>query len=170
MDFSTNLNVCQLVQVVTIFLTGLVAGLFYSFEFAVIKGLGSLSNEAYLQSFKSINRVIQNPFFFTSFVGSFLLLPVTAWLSFSHQSTTSFYLVLVATILYTVNVFGVTIFCNVPLNEQLDKFLISTATENDMASMREIFESSWNYYNCIRTISAILVFVLTAMSLIKYKF
>lgn len=165
MESATSLNLMQLFQILSIVLTGLLAGLFYGYECSVIDGLSKLSNDAYIQSFQSINKVIQNPYFFLSFIGSVFMLPIATWLSYNNQGNVSFYILLAATILYYINVFGITIFYNVPLNEQLANFSISSATAEEISEMRQVFESSWNYYHTIRTISAITAFVLTALSM-----
>ena len=79
-------------------------------------------------------------------------------------------LLLSATLIYVIGVFGVTMFGNVPLNEQLAKFSISTATESEIIKMRIAFEKPWNAYHTIRTIASILSFGLTILSIIRGKF
>jgi uncharacterized membrane protein len=72
-------------------------------------------------------------------------------------------------IIYFVGVLGVTMLCNVPLNEQLAKFSISTATSNEISAMRKSFERPWNAYHTIRTIASIVSFGLTILSIIKSR-
>ena len=165
MENSGIITFLQLVQITAILLTGLLAGLFYGYDCSVIKGLGHLENSAYLQAFQSINKAIQNPYFFLSFMGSLLILPVASWLSYKQGAP--FYLLLSASILYFIGVFGVTIGCNIPLNEQLATFQISSATESEISVMRKTFEHSWNTYHKIRTAAAIAVFGLTILALLK---
>ena len=169
MENSVNTNLIQLFQFVTILFTGLLAGLFYGYDCSVIKGLGNLQNNVYLQSFQYINKAIQNPYFFISFMGSLLLLPLTTWLSYKSGSLTTFYFLLSSTLIYVVGVFAVTIFGNVPLNEQLAKFSILTATTNEIAAMRKAFEKPWNTYHTIRTIASVISFGLAILSIIKNK-
>jgi uncharacterized membrane protein len=156
-----------LFQIVAILLTGLAAGLFYSYDCSVIKGLGNLPDPEYLGALKSINRAILNPYFFISFMGSLLVLPIAVWLSYKGGSTASCYLLVAATIVYAAGVFGVTILGNVPLNNLLERFDITTASHADIQAMRQKFETSWNMFNHIRTSSAILSFLLTIVSLVK---
>jgi uncharacterized membrane protein len=167
MESSVNFNAVQLVQFTSVLLTGLLAGLFYGYDCSVIKGLGNLSDTAYLQSFQSINKAIQNPYFFVSFMGSLLILPIASWLSYNSSNSVSFYLLLLATLIYFIGVFGVTIFCNVPLNEQLTNFSISTSSETEISIMRKAFEKPWNYYHSIRTVASIISFGLTILSVFK---
>lgn len=169
MENSINLTTVQLLQFTAVLLTGLLSGLFYGYDCSVIKGLGNLSDIAYLQSFQSINKAIQNPYFFLSFMGSLLILPIASWLSYNSSNSVSFYLLLLATLIYFIGVFGVTIFCNVPLNEQLANFSISTSSETEISIMRKAFEKPWNYYHSIRTVASIISFGLTILSVFKSK-
>ncbi|MBC7935391.1 MAG: DUF1772 domain-containing protein [Rhizobacter sp.] len=169
MENSISINIPPLVHVLAVLLTGLIAGLFYGYDCSVVTGLGKLNNETYLQAFQSINKVILRPYFFISFMGSLAVLPVAGWLSYTRGSSTAFYLLLFATIIYTVAVVGVTLFCNVPLNEQLSKFNVTAATQNEIAGMRALFEKPWNRYHTIRTVAAAFAFVLTILSLLKGK-
>jgi uncharacterized membrane protein len=159
----------QLGQFTAVLLTGLVSGLFYGYQCSVIKGLADLENDVYLKSFQSINKVIQNPLFFINFIGSLIVLPIACWLSFKHNNMIGFYLMLSATLIYFIGVFGVTIFCNVPLNNQLDNFSIVNAKSNEIAKMRKAFEKPWNAYHIVRTIAAVISFGLAILSIIKNK-
>ncbi|PBQ33275.1 hypothetical protein CNR22_16335 [Sphingobacteriaceae bacterium] len=150
-----------------ILLTGLVAGLFYGYDCSVITGLGNLQDKEYLQAFQSINRAILNPYFFTSFMGSLVLLPVASYFSFKNGPGTSFYFLLSATLVYIIGVMGITLLGNVPLNTTLDQFNSVTASENDIKIMREKFESSWNNLHHWRTFSSVLSFLLCIVALLK---
>lgn len=148
-------------------LCGLLAGLFYGYDCSVIRGLGNLKDKAYLSAFQSINKAILNPWFFASFAGSLIVLPVTAWVSYGQASMTSFYLVLGAGIVYAVAVFGVTVARNVPLNERLAAADLNTLTDADITKMREHFEKTWNFYHRIRTIASIVSFSLVLLSIFR---
>jgi len=152
-------------KIIAVLLSGLVAGLFYAFQYSVINGLGLLGDKAYLSSFQAINKAILNPVFYASFMGCLVILPIASWLTYQNGDSTAFIYLLAATALYFVGVFGVTIFGNVPLNETLARFNIPEATPKELASLRELFESPWNRYNLIRTIAAIFSFILTALSI-----
>lgn len=157
----------NLIPALSILLVGLAAGLFYGYDCSVIGGLGKLSDKEYLAAFQSINRVILNPYFFISFMGSLIVLAVAAWLNYKTENFTSFYYLLAATLIYAIGVFGVTMFGNVPLNNLLDRFDISSASTEAINAMRQKFETSWNMLHHIRTYAAILSFLLSIISLIK---
>src|SRR5689334_16707169 len=154
-------------QLAAVILVGLAAGLFYSWDCAIAGGLGNLPDKEYLSAFQSINRVILNPYFFLSFMGSVILLPVAAWRTYRTGNPGAFYLMLAAAILYVVGVFGVTIGGNVPLNDMVDKFDIANASAEAIKAMRLKFESNWNSLQHIRTYAAILAFISAVISLIR---
>ncbi|UIR57418.1 DUF1772 domain-containing protein [Sphingobacterium sp. SRCM116780] len=119
---------------------------------------------------QSINREVQNTLFFICFFCPLLLLPITAFLHYNDNSN-RFILLLIATACYLIGVFGVTVFGNVPLNNQLEQFDFSIATEATIKQMRNIFEKRWNFLNNIRTVSALfaLIFILFTCIMTKGK-
>ncbi len=142
-------------------------GLLYGYACSVNPGLNKLSDSGYLKGMQSINKEILNPFFFISFMGTPVILPVTAWYSKSHASPACFYLLLAATLVYIAGVIGVTAFGNIPLNNALAKFNVTNATAETLLHQRKAFETSWNSYHLLRTIFSIIVTSLTIVAAIK---
>ena len=54
-------------------LTGLSAGLCFTWGNAVTPGIGKLDDLGFLMAFQQMNRVILNPIFFIVFIGPFFL-------------------------------------------------------------------------------------------------
>ena len=138
------------------------AGLFYAYACSVNLGLGRLPDAGYLAAMQSINRAILNPVFLLVFMGAVIIFPIGAYRVYTPPPSFSFYLLLAASILYIVGVFGVTMAANVPLNDRLDAFDLSAATPETLARFRTEFEGPWNSWNLVRTIAAILAFLLAA--------
>lgn len=136
--------------------TSLAAGLFYAYSCSVNPGLGRLGDAEYLRAMQSINRAILNPVFFASFLGAVVLLPLATWFSYQGQPNARFWYFLAAAIVYIVLVFGVTIGGNVPLNEALDKFNIDSASAEEIARHRTLFEKRWNMFHSIRSVSNVV--------------
>ena len=155
------------IHVLSIVLVGLAAGLFYGWDCSIIGGLGKLSDKEYLTAFQSINRVILNPYFLISFMGSLIALAIATWLNYKTGNLDSFYYLLAATLVYAIGLFGVTMLGNVPLNNLLDRFDISNASTEAINAMRQKFEAKWNMLHHIRTYAAILSFLLSIISLMK---
>ena len=161
------MNTHQLLYGTSILLTGLLAGLFFGFQCSIINGLGALGNKEYLLSFQSINRVIQNPVFLLSFMGPVIVLPITCYLNYKIGGSDLFPYILSSALIYFVAVFGITIACNVPLNELLDSFNIQSATDIQLQDMRLKFEAGWNKWHLVRTIASIIAFLTLIIPLLK---
>lgn len=140
--------------------TALMAGVFFAFSCSVNLGLGRLSDAAYLAAFQSINRAIQNPVFLICFLGAPVLLPLSVWLHYHQPLSVRFWFLLAATLVYLVGTFGVTVFGNIPLNNQLDSFPLLSASADEITRQRAQFEGPWNRLNTVRTLSSALAVIL----------
>lgn len=161
------MKMTTIILLITGVLTALIAGLFYAYSCSVVLGLGKLADVEYLKAMQSINREILNPIFFLSFMGTAAMLPISAFLFRAHHPV--FILLLLATIIYLVGVFGVTVVGNVPLNDQLDQFNVSDATVEAIKKMRDAFENRWNFLNNIRTICSTVCIILVICACIWTK-
>lgn len=158
----------KIIFLVTSVLLALICGLFYAYTCSVSLGLKRLPSAEYLRSMQEINRAILNPWFFLSFIGSLIMLPVATGSSYWNDGATgSFFCLAAAAIVYIIGVFGVTIFGNVPLNEMLDKFDIGSATGEQIHAKRLEFEAPWNKLNLTRTLANTLSFILLMLSFLK---
>jgi uncharacterized membrane protein len=150
--------------ILTAICSSLIAGLFYAYSVSVNPGLHALSDEQYVAAMQSINKAILNPFFFATFMGTLVLLPVSTYLHVSHANKAKFVLLLTASIIYILLVFGVTVVKNVPLNEELARYDLSSASPEAITSARVKFENTWNAWHQVRTLSCIIAaaFVIVA--------
>ena len=161
------MKMTTLVLIITAVLTALIGGLFYAYSCSVVLGLGKLSDVEYLKAMQNINREILNPVFFMSFMGTAILLPVSAFLFRGHQP--AFIFLLLAALAYLIGVFGVTVAGNVPMNDALDKFDISGSATEAIRQMRDNFENRWNFLNNIRTAFSIISITLAVCACIWHK-
>lgn len=159
----------QILLGITAVSTALMGGLFYAYSCSVNPGLGRLSDSGYLLAMQSINRAILNPVFFSSFLGSLVLLPVCTWAYFSYAVSPGSWCLLGAAFVYFVGVFGVTIGGNVPLNNALDKADLTAAGEAELAGYRAAFEQRWNRLNTVRTVAAVATVGLVVAACIGLK-
>lgn len=151
--------------VASIILTGLSAGLCFTWSNAVTPGIGHLDNLGYLSAFQQMNRTIINPSSMIVFFGPLLLHLVNIYL-FKNTSTTTMWVLILAAAIYFFGVVLITIFGNVPLNELLDKTNLSTASIEDLRSLRETFEDKWNRLHLIRTVTSGISFLLLTITLL----
>lgn len=157
------------ILLITTLLTALSSGLFYAYACSVNPGLHRLSDSNYLSAMQSINRAILNPAFFIVFLGPVLLLPLTSWLYYNTGNPATFRYLLLATGLYLVGVFGVTMLFNVPLNNALDVFDISKASPQEMVAQRAAFEGPWGNWHLVRTIAAVLAAISLLISIFSRR-
>lgn len=160
MEFSIK----TLVLLSAIILTGLSAGLFYSWQVSVIPGTRKVMDLTYLQTMQSINRAILNPAFFIIFFGSLIMLGISTFISLKTDGML-FSLLLASSIFYFIGPFGITALGNVPLNDQLDIINISELSAVKAAEFRQFYEAKWNQLHLIRTVLAVLSFMLATAAL-----
>lgn len=158
----------KITLLITALLTALSSGFFYAWSCSVNAGLGRLADAEYLRAMQSVNRAVLNPLFFASFTGTLVMLPVSSWLWFSAEGfSAGFYLLLAASLIYAVGVFGVTAAGNVPLNESLDTFDTKATSLQEMRERRRTFEIPWNRYHGIRTLANFFSLVLLLWAIIQ---
>jgi len=140
--------------------TGLVAGVFYAHAVSVNLGLAAQPDTDYVAAMQAINERIQNPLFFLSFFGAalFLLAALAAHYRRLQRSSGRFRLIALACALYIGGGFLLTVFVNVPMNEELAQ-VSAGASPGELASARAAYEGVWNFWNGVRTVFSILAFL-----------
>ena len=162
-----DINFKIIILILSILLTGLTAGLCFTWSNAVTPGIGRLDNIGFLKAFQAMNRAIINPKFMIVFMGPTLLLFLNAYLF--RSSNTIFWLFFVAAILFFIGIGLVTIFGNVPLNEILDASNLESLSKGELQALRDNFEQSWNRWHTIRSISSFTSFVFLIMGMVYSK-
>lgn len=134
-------------------LTGLLAGLFYAFNVAIVPGLRSIPSSQHIAAMQAINAKIQNPIFFVSFFGPTLLLPLAAYL---HRDKPQFALLATAAVLFIVGANGLTIAVHLPLNAKLDQAELATLSQAEADQMRADYQgagTTWMRWHTVRTLA-----------------
>ncbi|MFP4846473.1 DUF1772 domain-containing protein [Winogradskyella sp. PE311] len=156
-----------IVMMLGILFTGLTAGLCFTWSNAVTPGIGRLDNLSFLKAFQAMNRAIINGKFMIVFFGPVLLLFLNTYLF--KGNNTSFWLFLIAAILFFIGIGLVTIFGNVPLNEVLDKSNLEALSKIELQELRDRFEKPWNLLHTIRTLSSFSAFMLLIIGMLYSK-
>ena len=140
--------------------TGLIAGDFYAYAVLVNLGLAAQPDADYVAAMQAINERIQNPLFFLSFFGAalFLLAALAAHYRRLQRSSGRFRLIALACALYIGGGFLLTVFVNVPMNEELAR-VSAGASPGELARARAAYEGVWNFWNGVRTVFSILAFL-----------
>ena len=153
-----------------IILTGLMAGIFFTWSNAVKPGIGKLSDIEYLRALQSMNRVILNNAFRIIFLGAIIAVALVPVFYFNLYPKNIFWLFVFTLVIYWIGVFGVTVSGNIPLNEILDKTNLESITLEEIKTLRKSIELKWNNYNLIRCISSGITFILLVVSFLAlYK-
>jgi uncharacterized membrane protein len=140
---------------------GLMAGVFWIYSNAIMRGLGRTDDRTFVGAFQSIDRAIINPSFMATFFGALVLTGATAALNVSDGDvlpwTVAAFLLYLAVIVITVRV-------NVPRNDE-----IKAATDNDLAAVRQRFdEARWVRWNTVRAVASTAALACLAWALAEY--
>jgi uncharacterized membrane protein len=159
-----------IILALAILLTGLMAGIFFTWSNAVKPGIGKLSDIEYLTALQSMNRVILNNAFKIIFLGAIIAVALVPVFYFNLYPKNIFWLFVFTLVIYWIGVFGVTVSGNIPLNEILDKTNLESITLEEIKTLRKSIELKWNNYNLIRCISSGITFILLIVSFLTlYK-
>ena len=140
------------------FTTGLLAGVFYAYAVSVNLGLAVQPDASYVAVMQAINERIENPLFFASFFGALLFLLAALVVYSPRPRSGRFLLVALACALYVGGGFLLTVFVNVPMNEEL-AHVSAGASPGELARARAAYEGVWNFWNGVRTVFSILAFL-----------
>ena len=131
---------------------GLIAGAFFAFSTFIMKALGNIPAPQGIAAMQSINLVVINPAFLGVFVGTAAVcmgVIVAAGLRWQDPGAL---LLILGSLLYVAGTFGVTMLCNVPLNDALAVVEPASAAG---AKLWDRYLTSWTVWNHVRTIAAL---------------
>jgi uncharacterized membrane protein len=144
--------------------SGLIAGVFFAFSSFVMPALARLPAAQGIASMQSINVVVLNRSFLSVFAGTAGLCLILAVLSLLSWSASGSKLRLVGSALYVIGTFWVTMACNVPMNEALDKVSPDSAQALQAWST---FVPRWTTFNSVRAAAALAATTLLILSLVQ---
>jgi uncharacterized membrane protein len=132
---------------------GLMGGLFFVFSNTIIAAFDRLPAGGGVPAMQRINDVILNPVFFLVFFGTALLCLVLLVFYATHLSKPGAWIACVGALLYLLGCIGVTMVCNVPLNNELAAIPL---TATDLAAQWQAYRVPWNNWNHVRTLTCAL--------------
>ncbi|WP_348773830.1 anthrone oxygenase family protein [Micromonospora sp. WMMD964] len=144
--------------------TGLTAGLFAAFAYAVMPGLGRADDRTLVLAMQRINESILNGWFAVCFGGALLFTLLAAALHLGADRRAALPWIVAGLLAYLV-VLGVTAVVNVPLNNVLAR-AGDVDRVADLAAVRERFESTWVRGNVVRAVASTGAFGLLAWALV----
>jgi len=159
--------VASIVAVVSLLLTATVSGVFFAYSNSVVPGLDAVRPEQAITSMTSINRVILNPAFLTSFVGPPVALLLAGILIMIEGGTAGGLLFIAAAVIYAAGCIAPTAVVNVPLNNALDTGSIPT----DPAEAGEkwtAYSQRWKRWNHVRAAGSLAAVGLAGVALLVW--
>lgn len=141
--------------------TGLYAGYMLAFSTGVMPALGELDDAQFTSAMRMVNRKVPRALFLLLLVGSVALPTVSLVLRPDGRESDEQLMVAAAAVCALVGHL-ITIAGNVPLNNALEGSRDST----DQHAARTAFESRWNRLHTVRTLFAVLAFVLMTLSVV----
>ena len=131
---------------------GLNAGVFFAFSTFVMPALKRLPPAQGIAAMQSINKLAVTPAFMAVLFGTAVAcLGLVAWAAVSWGGRSAA-LVIAGGALYIVGTIGVTIACNVPLNDGLATLL---PQGTGAAGLWDEYVTKWSAWNHVRTVAAL---------------
>lgn len=135
--------------------SGVVGGIFYAFSSFIMAALARLPSSQGAAAMNAINVTVINPTFMLAFMGTAIVCLVLAGGSFFWWDQSAGKLVLAASLFYLIGCFGVTMVCNVPLNDGL-----AAAAPAQEAALWARYLDAWTFWNTVRTAASIVSAIL----------
>tara|TARA_B100000003_G_C10931242_1_gene371227 strand:- start:1796 stop:2296 length:501 start_codon:yes stop_codon:yes gene_type:complete len=162
-----SLEAVHMTLLLTTLLCSLVVGLLFGFTVVVMPGISKLNDHDFLKAFKQMDGIIQDnqPLFMVVWVGSIFSVLGTLVLGTLQLTGLQLNLLWAAGVLYLLGVQAPTIRFNIPLNNALQGWDLTSMDEAALTEARTAFEAPWNRWNRIRTFYgvvsvSVLLFVL----------
>ncbi|MCH2164851.1 MAG: DUF1772 domain-containing protein [Marinovum sp.] len=142
----------------------LVGGVFLAFSDFIMRSLAHTSGAAGIEAMQVINREVFRWVFMVLFIGMApisILIGVYGGVFMGGQSGT---LMVLAGLVYVIGCFGVTVFCNVPMNEALAG--MDTTSDAARAYWTGTYLPRWTFCNSVRTVACVVSSALLLFSLL----
>jgi uncharacterized membrane protein len=163
-EFAVLQSISFPLAILTAVLAGLGTGSLFAFSSFVMGALARLAPAQAITAMQSINIVVINPLFMGAFMGAaacFVLLAATVWQDAGQDYAL---LVWIAAALYLAGMIGVTLVCNVPLNNGL---AVVEASRADAGSIWAAYYRDWQFWNHIRTAAGALSLALLILAIAR---
>jgi uncharacterized membrane protein len=132
--------------------SGLIAGVFFIFSFAVMRALSRITPFSGMWAMQSINIYILNPVFLGVFLGTAIICAALAITAVVRWHLPGAGWLLAGTMIYIVGSIGVTMVFNVPLNNTL---MVADPATPEGLELWAKYLTDWTFWNHVRTFASI---------------
>jgi uncharacterized membrane protein len=133
---------------VSVIACALVAGVFLTFSDFVMKSLAATKPAGGIEAMQVINHKVFKTVFMVLLLGMSALSPLLIAYGYFYVPGAASAWVIAGGAIYLAGVFLVTIICNVPMNQRLDRM---DHTSHDAASYWRRYVPAWSFWNHVRT-------------------
>lgn len=140
--------------------SALMAGVFFTFSAFVMQALAKLPAGEGIRAMRTINQVILNPWFLSSFLGTALLSACIGLFSILGNQARGSIWFLLAAALYFFGTFLITGIKNVPMNNQLESI-----DDRNAKDYWRHYLKKWTAFNHIRTVTSLVAVLFYAVGL-----
>ncbi|MEO1452869.1 MAG: anthrone oxygenase family protein [Pseudomonadota bacterium] len=130
----------------------LVGGVFLAFSDFIMRSLALTAGHGGVEAMQVINREVFRWVFMALFLGMAAVSVIVAGYGAFDVSGAAGTLIMMAGLVYLIGCFGVTVFCNVPMNEALAGMEMSSGTTRDY--WLETYVPRWTFWNSVRTVAS----------------
>ncbi len=153
-------NLAYAIAIIGAIGSGLIGGVFFAFSSFVMRALARLDPIPAMQAMQSINITVINPHFLGSFMGTAAVSLVAIVLGVMRWGEPNAAYLIVGGSLYFVGTFLVTIACNVPLNDALERSSPESPTAPEVWAHYLLVWTRWNHVRTVAALLAMLSFCL----------
>jgi uncharacterized membrane protein len=132
--------------------SGVMAGLFFAFSAFIMQAFAKRPAPVGIAAMQSINETILKPIFFLVFFGTAALSLILAILALLGWDATGAGWRLAGSLLYLAGAIGVTMFWNVPLNNELARV---NPDKGEAATVWARYLKVWTGWNHVRTVACL---------------
>ncbi|WLR42334.1 DUF1772 domain-containing protein [Bacillus carboniphilus] len=144
-----------------LFITGIMAGFFYTYTFNVNLAMLQVDGETYATVQSLFNENVRHVMFFIFFFGGGAISVITVIANIRHYKTISFWLMVTAGLIYMLGIIVFTANVNLPLNYETESW-----NPQSLPSDWQQIRNDWNQANAFRVIFSTLSFILYIIVLV----
>lgn len=151
----------------TLLLAGAMTGVYFAFSVSVMPAFDAIPAPASIAGMRSINRRIQNRWFFIAFFGMPFAALVTGALLTMMERMASAYAMYGSGAVYLLGALLPTLIVNVPLNMRLDRAALPE-TEREAQAMWHGYSKPWTRWNTVRAAMSAVALALAGLGLLVW--
>jgi len=145
--------------------SGLVAGVFLSFSDFVMRSLVAARPAGGIEAMQMINRKVVRTWFLVMLLGMAPVSVALAGYAYFYLSAPSSLLIIAGAAIYLVFVIVVTMFCNVPMNNRLDRMDPFAEGTAGYWKTYGVVWTRWNHARTLGSLASALCFLLASIAL-----